>query len=510
MDFSKVVIFGAWKEGVSLYFEICKKADVVAFIDNNPKIQSQKLYGIEILSPDHLKEIVYDEIYISSTKRYQEMYSQLLEMGIDQGKIKIVFDSGKVKKDINAYEVCFKDKNDDYEQRWNELQNKYKTIQIYSFDASCIGETVARLWRILEEEALCDETVLRVFCPAVGNRRRICNKVLIELAGERICVISSDNIDFWRYVLDAHGNAIETINYNRHLYRGELPNRIVGKDYVFIKFRKEQIEFGKRKLAELGISGEYVCIMARTANYAKKTIKDKKATETNIAVHAFRDSDFYEYRETIDYFESVNIQTVRVGRGEEPITNIDNCIDYAGGNADDFMDLFLMANCKLMIVGGGSGIYSLATSFAKPVLFVNIVPVTFGNGGTYFTENDLYIPKKMIWKSTGIGLSLSEMADVDKRSMHNGLFYDKNGVKFIDNTSAEILEAVQEVMDRIVGKWTDSEDDIKLLRRYDEILAMANRNLKKDSFKYIWAGGALPIKISINYLKKNLYLLGDL
>lgn len=507
MSFSKVVIFGAWKEGVSLYFEICKKMDVVAFIDNNPDIQSKEIYGIRILSPEKLADIEYDEIFISSTKRYQQMFLQLIEMGINKEQIKIVYEPGKIKTDLNIYDRCLNNESEDFEEEWEELKTKYKKIQIYSVDVSCIGEMIARFWRILEEESAQDKFILRVCLPVVGNKGRICNRKLIELIGERISVISDSNVDFWRYVMDMHSSEIEILTYNRYLYRGELPNRFIQKDYVFINFREEQIKQGKRRLTELGISGEYVCMMARTSNYAKNTLKDKRIAEANIAAHEFRDSDFYEYKETIDYFKTINIQTVRVGRGEIPITKIENCVDYAGSSADDFMDIFLMANCKLMIVGGGSGIYALATSFARPVLFVNSIPVTFGNGGAFFTENDLYIPKKMKYKNGHRYLSLLEMADIDKRSMHNSFLYDKNGVEFIDNTSSEILEATKEILARISGKWKESVDEINMIQKYESILEITDHTLKQDIYKYYWAGGAFPIKISISYLKNNLYLL---
>lgn len=506
---SKVVIFGAWQEGVSLYFEIRKKVEVVAFIDNNPNIQSQKLYGIEILSPDNLNRIEYDEVYISSTKRFPQMYLQLSEMGVDKEKIKIVYEIGKMKTDIDKYGIYLEDKIEEFEKKWYELQEKYKKIQIHSLDVSCIGETVPRLCRIIEEESTLDRSILRIFLPVIGSKMRVCNEKLIELASEKINMVSASNIDFWKYILDVHSSEIETINYTQYLYKGEWSNCFVQKNYSFISFREDQIEFGKRKLTELGISGEYVCMIARTPNYAKSTLKNKGEVESNIAIHGFRDSDFYEYRETIDYFKTINVKAVRMGRGEEPITDIDNCIDYAGGNADDFMDIFLLANCKLMIVGGGTGVHVLATSFGRPVLSVNLVPVMFGHGGNYLTENDLYIPKKMMFKDKDRYLSLREMADYDKRSLHNGVLYDKNGIKFIDNTSTEILEATKEILDRINGKWEDTEEDVKLLQQYESILKTANHSLKKDIYRYHWGGGAIPVKISVSYLKKNLYLLED-
>lgn len=509
MKLSKVIIFGAWREGISLFFEIYAKVEVVAFLDNNADIQSQNIYGIKILSLDNLNNVTYDEIYISSSKRYKEMYIQLIERGVRKDKIKIIFGSDRVKRDLLVYSAFSKKEIEKFEIEWSKLRVRFNKIQMYYLHASCIGELIPRLWPILEEESVLDGTVLRVFLPAIGMKRRICNKELIKLLEERIYLVTEDNIDFWQYVMDIHSMEIETLHYNQYLYRGELPNYLVQKDCVFIKFKETQMELGRKKLREMGVFGEYVCIMARNSNYAKKTLKDKQEMETNIAVHEFRNCDFYGYVKTIEYLKKIGIQTVRVGRGEDVIEDIDNCIDYAGKYADDFMDIFLMANCKLMIVGGGSGIFELASSFGRPVLLVNLVPYTFGCGGDCYTENDIYIPKKLMYKNGNSYLSLREVADVDKRSMHNGIIYDKNGVEFVDNTSIEILEAAKEILDRIDGKWRDTEDDIKLYQQYELILASLNCNLKKDIYKYLWGGGAVPRRIAASYLRKNLYLLSD-
>lgn len=504
---SKVVIFGAWQEGINLFFEICNIVEVVAFIDNNPKIQSQEIYGIKVLSPYNLRLIEYDEIYISSSKRYHQMQIQLLELGVKKVNIKIVFPTTRIKADLRIYQSYLKQMLESYEKYWNDIKSKYNKIILCVLDVSTIGELITRLWLIIEDGLLMDKSFLRVCVPTLGKGKRICNRELIKLVQEKLLVIDENDFDFWSYILDTHNNEIEIFDYNKYLYRGERQNRIIQSDYTLIHFRQSQIELGKRNMELMGISGKYVCMAARSSAYALSSIKDDNLMRANIAAHEFRNSEFREYNDTIKYLESLNMQVVRMGRGEAPIGDIDNCIDYAGLYADDFMDIFLMANCEFAIIGGGSGIYTLATSYGRPVLFVNHTSLTLGNGGEYYTPNDLYIPKKMYSKKEEKYLSLLEISEIENIYFLNGVLYEKNGIVFEDNSAEEILEATKEIWGRINGLWEDTEEDIRINQQYENIMKAAND--KSINNIYNWIGGAFFRRISLSYLKKNMYLLEE-
>lgn len=503
----KVVIFGAWQEGIDLFFQIRDKVDVEAFIDNNPKIQSLEIYGIKIMSPNDLGQIEYDEIYISSSKQYQQMRVQLLELGVKKAKIKIVFSANRIKTDLRTYNNYLRHELDIYERRWKELQSKYHKISLYMLDVSCIGEMIVRLCMMMEDQLLTDDSVLKIYIPTLGKGNRICNLELIRLARERLNIVDDKDYDFWIYILDMHSNEVEIFDYNKYLYRGEMSNRIIQSDYVFVRFRLSQIELGKRNMKLMGIDGKYVCMAARSSAYAQSSFKDKNLRESNITAHEFRNSDFCEYSETIHYLKTMNMQAVRMGRGEAPIEEIDNCIDYAGLYADDFMDIFLMANCEFAIIGGGSGIYTLATSYGRPVLFVNSVLLTLGNGGEYYIENDMYIPKKVFSKNKERYLSLLEIADIENACFVNSALYKENGILFMDNSAEEILEATKEMLARINGQWKDTEEDIRINQQYETIIAMVNN--KSINNIYNWIGGAIPSKLSTNYIRENMYLLGE-
>lgn len=504
---NKVVIFGAWQEGIDLFFAIQNMVDVVAFIDNNPQIRSKEIYGIKIVSPNDLKEIEYDEIFISSSRQYRKMQVQLLELGVEKTRVRILFSPEKIRADLKIYFNYLEQTIDSFETRWRELKNQYRKICLYMLDVSCIGETVVRLCIMAEDELSTDQSVLRVFIPSVGQRKRICNLELVKLVQERLNIVNEQNYKFWEYVLEEHGDEVDILDYNKYLQRGDISNRMIMSDYVLVSFRQSQIELGKKKMSLMGLKGKYVCMAARSSAYAQNSFKDKSLMEYNIVAHKYRNSDFGEYKKTIDYLKTMNIQAVRMGRGENPIDDMDNCIDYAGLYADDFMDIFLMANCEFAVVGGGSGIYTLATAYGRPVLFVNTVLLTLGNGGEYYSENDMYIPKKVFSESKGRYLSLLEIADIENICFANGVMYNSYGIVFIDNSSEEILDATKEMINRINGQWEDTEEDIRINQCYENIIKAVNKE-SSDNI-YNWMGGAMPRRLSVSYMKKNMYLLDD-
>ena len=99
----KVIIFGAWKTGITLYFELDGKQDVIAFSDNNKQLWGQYIYDKKIISPDELTDIQYDYIYIASNYGYRDIYMQLCLMGIEEDKIKIITTKSNKEKDLNVY-----------------------------------------------------------------------------------------------------------------------------------------------------------------------------------------------------------------------------------------------------------------------------------------------------------------------------------------------------------------------------------------------------------------------
>lgn len=88
---AKVVIFGTGAAGRAIYRAIKDKDDIVAFIDNSPSKINTFYKEIKIIAPAELKKLNFDAVLIGGVWA-DEMSAQLLNLGIDKEKIKLIDD----------------------------------------------------------------------------------------------------------------------------------------------------------------------------------------------------------------------------------------------------------------------------------------------------------------------------------------------------------------------------------------------------------------------------------
>lgn len=80
-----VVLFGTGKY-YERYRTCFANVNVIALLDNNPHRQGTRLDDVQIYSPDSIKGLPYDQIYLLSAKT-KDMREQLLEFGVDDACI---------------------------------------------------------------------------------------------------------------------------------------------------------------------------------------------------------------------------------------------------------------------------------------------------------------------------------------------------------------------------------------------------------------------------------------
>lgn len=83
----RAIVFGATASAETIYEEIKKKYNIVAFVDNDASKQGEGMGGIPIVSPSNIESLFWDEIIIVSTSAMEAIKKQLLEMGIPERKI---------------------------------------------------------------------------------------------------------------------------------------------------------------------------------------------------------------------------------------------------------------------------------------------------------------------------------------------------------------------------------------------------------------------------------------
>lgn len=86
-----VVIFGCGMRGEwMMYFCTVNQIDILSFCDNNPVLHGEKKFGFPVLAPEDLKETVnriHGVILLSMKYGREEVYVQLIEMGIEPDRI---------------------------------------------------------------------------------------------------------------------------------------------------------------------------------------------------------------------------------------------------------------------------------------------------------------------------------------------------------------------------------------------------------------------------------------
>jgi putative glycosyltransferase (TIGR04372 family) len=147
------------------------------------------------------------------------------------------------------------------------------------------------------------------------------------------------------------------------------------------------------------------------------------------------------------------------------------------------------------MVSTASGYDHLATMLRKKLLYVN-----YSESDTLELLNanqlPLFIPKKLVWLNTGIPLTGTEILETGANSFHSNSQYESFGIKYIDNTENEILEAVIEMDLRIKGIYKEDVDSKKLQNDYK----------KKFTSNFIKEIEKIP-NIGNKFLLENQYLL---
>lgn len=83
----RAVIFGATNTGRTIFKEIKDEWNVIAFVDENPKLWGSNIEDVPVCNPDDLLTLKYDFLYVGVLTYYMEVMNRLHEMNIPSGKI---------------------------------------------------------------------------------------------------------------------------------------------------------------------------------------------------------------------------------------------------------------------------------------------------------------------------------------------------------------------------------------------------------------------------------------
>lgn len=238
---------------------------------------------------------------------------------------------------------------------------------------------------------------------------------------------------------------------------------LIAQNQTKITFSQKENFNGLDFLKNIGMSKnkKFVCVLARDTSYK---IKFQSHIKKDWSYNDWRNVDIDTYREAIEFLLSKGYFVFRMGKSanKELIINDINFLDYANSNIrNDFLDLWLMANCEFAI-STGSGIDMISYTHDVPVVYANYDLTQY----MPFWSKSICQPKKIYNQKTKKFLTLYEQLDFDYLKYVQNYSLLSKAYKFTDLTSKEILDLVKEMHERIYHIYDNDQENINLQKNF--------------------------------------------
>jgi putative glycosyltransferase (TIGR04372 family) len=217
---------------------------------------------------------------------------------------------------------------------------------------------------------------------------------------------------------------------------------------------------GREVLTKLGVPPEawFVALHVRDESRGMFGRRDYDTRHTS-----HRDAALDTYELAVREIARRGGWVVRMGDiSMRPMKPMPNAIDYVfTPYRSDWMDIYLVADSKFLLATA-SGPNCIPSNFGVPMLLTNASPANaFGLSG-----KDIYMPKLMRWRSTGQALTLSESIGPPFNCLLNTFTFDDLGVDLVNNTPEELRDATVEMLDRVEGNVSETDEERELQRRF--------------------------------------------
>ncbi|CAB4536984.1 unannotated protein [freshwater metagenome] len=257
-----------------------------------------------------------------------------------------------------------------------------------------------------------------------------------------------------------------------------------------VSFTPTENELGRKYLATVGASeNKYICYATRSESYYAKLIEQGVIVKPR----SVRNPDENIYLRVANKLAEENLTIIRMGKnldtkiGKSEYSKI---IDYATTSRTDFLDCFLMKNCKYVFIGN-TGIVWFRWLFNLPCLHCDVYDIRYTQ-----MNNDISIFQKVWLLNEKRLATVSEMLKM-KSEYSDERHQARLGVELVKNTADEILSACQEMNSRIDGTWETTPEDEDLQKRYLDLVV-------KNSDQPTWRGGG---RVGTQFLRDNRDLL---
>lgn len=222
---------------------------------------------------------------------------------------------------------------------------------------------------------------------------------------------------------------------------------------------EEDLEYGWGILQEAGVPRDawFVCLHVRDGGYLPE-----------LGYHSYRDANISDYLMAAEKIIERGGWVIRMGDASmTPYSPTERFLDYATSSINsDRMDIFCFSQAKF-VLGTTSGAMQASKVFGLPAVQTNYVPM--GHGA--FSARDLWIPK-LYWS-----IADDRYFNFDEVLLHPMRIYSRSeqyvdeGIRLIDNTPEEISDLTCEMLDRLEGNLTYTEEDETLQTHFNALLA---------------------------------------
>jgi len=381
-----------------------------------------------------------------------------------------------------------------------DINPEYKRVKINVMTTSRIGHLsceIEPLFRSLQDQP---QDCLYLFLRGGGD---IANQYLFGLLEDFSNIIVDS---FWINLYISRPLLLNEFFLAEFPYDNNLMLRGVSGDEIFVEGTKnlchiyntyprflelpsQDIALAWQLLADKNLYKEdkIVCLHVRDSYYLEKNMNRK-----DYSYHDFRDADIGTYKKAITELISKGYKVVRIGAETNQQLDLDSpsyidlCIDGINEHRD-LVEIVLISLCEFFICTT-SGPMSTAALFDTPTLIVNAVPYVH----PYF-KNSRVIPKRLFQHDKEINimevchgktLSVNDSKPILLVLTNEEL--KDNGYQYVDNTELEILNAVNEFMNKVDNRVFDqhltSQQEEYQKRLPDDFIYKESTSLICDSF----------------------------
>ncbi len=272
-------------------------------------------------------------------------------------------------------------------------------------------------------------------------------------------------------------------------------NDVLFKFKNHLTFTRSDESLGIKFLKKMGLkdSQKFVCILARDNEYL-----DKHSPFKDWSYHETRNDNINNFSKAINLLNEKGYYVFRMGKFVKQKLNIKNpmFLDYACSDyRSDFLDIFLGANCNFLL-SSSCGYQAIPMIFKKP-----LACISFPFSQIYTWHSNCINITKHIYQGDK-KINLKEIITSKIIEYFDPKHFHSENLKVINNSSDEIKDLTEEMINFLENNLAVSAEDMKLQNDFWEIYKSSKFGKYNNKIKL---HGKFRARIAQKFLKRNFF-----